>query len=244
MTRAIDWESRRLPPELRDDEIHVWRCHLATGGSARPRLVSYLGDDERRRAERFRFERDRNRYVGGRGALRVILACYLQVAPADLAFRYGKQNKPELAPDGCGRFLGFNLSHSDDLAICAVGWNRNIGVDVEKIRADVRGEDLARRYFSAGELQSLLQLAPDRRAEGFFTCWTRKEAYVKARGDGLNIPLDSFDVTLDPGAAARVLRGSDPSWRMVGFTAQSGFPAALVHDGPPADLRFLALELE
>jgi 4'-phosphopantetheinyl transferase len=242
MFQAVEWELRRSPPLLRDNEIHIWRCHLGIDASTRVRFFSYLSADERQRAERFHFERDRDRYVSARGALRAILSRYLDVQPADLHFDYGDRNKPRLAREFCGKVFGFNLSHSSDLAIYAVGWNRNIGIDVERIRTNLQVEDIAPNYFSPSELHSLMSVPSELRAESFFACWTRKEAYIKARGEGLDIPLASFDVTLRPGRAAGVISENHSSWQMVGFLAELGYPAALVYDGSPVDLRFLTLD--
>jgi 4'-phosphopantetheinyl transferase len=133
--------------------------------------------------------------------------------------------------------LSFNLSHSEDVAVCAFGWNRNIGVDVEKIR-QIDHEEIARLYFSASEIHALASLPPEKRPAGFFSCWTRKEAYVKAVGGGLEIALGSFDVSLEPGSPARFLRGVASSWSIIGFMADQQYPAALVYDGSPADIRF------
>jgi 4'-phosphopantetheinyl transferase len=167
----------------------------------------------------------------------MLLSEYLHLPPGELHFHLGPHGKPALATDSAERSLSFNLSHSGDIAVFAFGWNRNIGVDVEKFR-QIEHEEVARRYFSAQEIRSLTSLPPENRPAGFFSCWTRKEAYVKAVGGGLGIPLESFDVNLEPGSPARFLRGVDPSWSIVGFVADQQHPAALVYDGPPADIRF------
>jgi 4'-phosphopantetheinyl transferase len=227
---------------LGPDEIHVWLHPLVIKASTQDLLHSYLSADEKRRAARFHFERDRIRFIAARGTLRTLLGQYLSKQPGELQFHLGQQGKPSLAPEPAGRSLSFNLSHSEDFAAFAFGWNRNIGVDIERIRPGVEHEDIAQCHFSAAEIESLVNLPPADQAKGFFVCWTRKEAYIKASGRGLQIPLDSFDVNLEPGTAARFLRGVDPSWRIIGFEADQQYPAALVYDGPPADLRFLTLD--
>jgi 4'-phosphopantetheinyl transferase len=226
-------------PALPADEIHVWLSHLSIGAAAQSLLQGYLSAEEKERAARFHFDRDRNRFVIARCTLRNILACYLQQRPSELQIQYGEQGKPALVPDSAGRSLSFNLSHSEDLAVLALAWDRNIGIDVERIRDDVEYEDIARSRFSKGEVNSLMALAPRDRTEGFFLAWTRKEAYVKARGGGLQVPLDSFDVNLKPGEPARFLRGVDPRWQIVDCSVEHGYPAALVYDGTPAYVRFL-----
>jgi 4'-phosphopantetheinyl transferase len=242
MPQPVEWTCQHSLPALHGNEVHVWRTRLMTEASTLSRLGRYLSADERQRADRFHFERDRRRFIVARGSLRAILAWYLDLQPEDITFCYGAQSKPALAHPADGKRLAFNLSHSDDLAICAVGWDRNIGIDLEKIRGDLATREIAQRYFSPREVQSLMELPADLRSEGFFTCWTRKEAYIKARGEGLSIPLDSFDVTLDPRDSARFVRGTDPSWQVTAFTAEAGFPAALVYDGPPARVRFLTYD--
>jgi 4'-phosphopantetheinyl transferase len=230
-----------LHPRLWREDIHVWQIDLAIDAASRSLLRSHLSEDESERAARFRFDHDRNRFITARGMLRTLLARYLQKQPKDLQFFLGREGKPALALDSSERVLSFNVSHSQDVAVFAFGWNRSIGVDVEKVRSDVEYDDIAQHYFSAGEMQSLAQLPRRKRVEGFFLCWTRKEAYVKASGGGLQIPLDSFDVSLEPGCSARFLRGVHSSWRISSFMAGNEYPAALVYDGLPGNLKFFAL---
>ena len=242
MSGTVKWTYSPSPPQLRSNEIHVWLNSLVIEASTQSLLHSYLSADEKQRAARFHFERDQIRFIAARGTLRTLLGLYLRKQPGELQFRLEQQGKPALAPESAERSLSFNLSHSDDVAVFAFGWKRNIGVDVERIRTGVEHADIARCHFSAEEIRSLASLAPENRSRGFFYCWTRKEAYIKANGRGLQIPLDSFDVNLEPGTPACFLRGVDPSWRIVGFEADQQYPAALVYDGLPADLRFLTLD--
>jgi len=228
-------------PPLQPDEIHVWRSDLLIGASAQSLLYGYLTAEEKERAARFHFDRDRDRFVVARGNLRDILARYLHQRASELQIGYGDEGKPAVPPDSTGRSLSFNLSHSEDLAVLALGWDRNIGIDVERIRHDMEHEDIARSHFSACEVSSLVGLAPPDRVDGFFLAWTRKEAYVKACGGGLQVPLDSFDVNLEPGEPARFLRGVDSRWQIVGWLVEHGYPAALVYDGAPAHVRFFTL---
>lgn len=238
---SVMWRSAQSPPPLRRDEIHVWLSDLVVDPSSQSLLHSHLSEDENERAAGFRFDRDRDRFITARGMLRMLVARYLRKQPKDLQFSLGQQGKPALVPESARRALRFNLSHSQDVAVFAFGWNRNIGVDVERVRPNIEYEDIARDYFSAVEIQSLARLPRQKRVEGFFLCWTRKEAYVKACGGGLQIPLDSFDVSLEPGTPARFLGGVHSSWHIRSFTAGSEYPAALVYDGLPVDLRFFIL---
>lgn len=241
MLDSVAWVHSQPGSPLKPDEIHVWRCRLAVDESSRAFLYSYLSEDELGRAARFRLDRDRDRFITARGTLRALLARYLRKRPQDVQFSFGREGKPALAPEFEGRALGFNLSHSHDVAVFAFGWNRNIGVDVEKVRPDVEHEDIASQYFSAREVRAMAGLPKQQSADGFFRCWTRKEAYIKVRGGGLQIPLDGFDVSLEPDSPARFLGGVHPSWSISSFMAGDAYPAALVYDGPPADLRFFAV---
>jgi len=213
--------------DLADDEIHVWYAPLEEEppGTVVSAFVPTLSPDERERANRYRLERLRARFVVGRGILRTILGRYLDRAPAGLGFTYGGRGKPALAPSE-GTDLRFNVSHSGGLAFYAVARGREVGVDVERLRALPRAERIAERFFSAPETAALKALPPERRVEGFFTCWTRKEAYIKARGDGLAHPLDQFAVSLAPGEPARLSAAGDGDEREIGQWSLHGLPPA------------------
>ncbi|HVT27107.1 MAG TPA: hypothetical protein VHE81_03730, partial [Lacipirellulaceae bacterium] len=155
-------------PPLQFNEIHVWLCNLSVCASAQSLLRGYLSAEEKQRAARFHLDRDRNRFVVARGALRNILAQYLRQRPSQLQIHYGAEGKPALTPDSAGRSLSFNLSHSEDIAVLALGWDRNIGIDVERVRPDIEYEDIARSHFSIGEVLSLTTLSSRDRVEGFY----------------------------------------------------------------------------
>ena len=192
-----------------------------------------LSDDERQRADRFVFERDRRRFIVARAELRKLLAARLGMQPQSVEFRYGVRGKPALA-DGCAESgLRFNLSHAGDVAAYAFSWGREIGIDIESIRVIPDAEEIAARFFSRRENEAYRGLDPDDKPLGFFNCWTRKEAFVKALGDGLSYPLDRFDVTLSPGNPARILRvedtlGSDCAWSLHSFPPAAGLTGAIV----------------
>ena len=219
------------PPPLGVHEAHLWRLDLDAPGGEET-APDILSDEERARAARFHFERDRHRFIAGRAALRRVLATYLERAPANLAFTVGPHGKPALENLG----LEFNLSHSGGCGLLAVTRGRRVGVDVERVRADFAGEDIARRFFAPAEVEALAGFAPDQYATGFFRCWTRKEAYVKARGDGLSLALDRFEVPLDQGAT-RALASclDDPSecgrWSLREVVPAPGYLGALVVEG-------------
>ena len=224
------------------DEIHVWHAALDREEGFLCPLESTLSLEEKARADRFHFVNDRNRFVVARGLLRKLLGKYLQEAPARLQFSYGKYGKPSLAGGNASSGLCFNVSHSAGLAVYAIARERNLGVDVEHVRPEFAGEDIAKRYFSARELTDLRTLPPEARVEGFFHCWTRKEAYLKATGMGLQIPLASFAVSLLAGEPAQFLAGVEPCWHLDAYHPAEGYMAAVVYDGPPRSLKFLSVD--
>jgi 4'-phosphopantetheinyl transferase len=189
-------------------------------------LASVLSPGEQARAERLRLARDRRRFIACRGYLRELVAERLDCSPAAVAFRYGAHGKPATAG------IEFNLSHSGDLAVYAFS-DYAIGVDVEAVAPDRDLDALAARCFSRVENETYEALAPAARPLAFFNCWTRKEAFVKAVGDGLSMSLDAFDVTLAPGEPARLLRvgsiaGDESGWSLQSFAPAPGYVAAVV----------------
>lgn len=223
---------------LGGDDVHVWHVSLDTSPLRLSSLWAVLDEAEKARAERFHFARDRVRFVAARGTLRVILGRYLDRDPARIALVYGVQGKPVLDPSAGDARASFNVSHSADLALVAVCLGRQIGVDLERIRPDIAAEDIARRFFSPRENAALSALPPEHRVAAFFNCWTRKEAFVKALGEGLALPLDHFDVSLSPGEPAALLRTApDPSeaqrWYLAALDAGPDYAAALAVEAPP-----------
>jgi len=185
-------------------EVRVWLARLDCPAPVLAALDRRLSTEERTRAAAFRFARDRRRFVAARGFLRGVLGRCLEVHPQEVKFAYGSHGKPRLAEEGSG--LRFNLSHSGERAACALCLGSEIGVDVEAVRDLGDADDIAARFFSAAEGAALRRLPANERLEAFFHCWTRKEAYLKALGDGLARPLDGFDVTLLPAEPARLAR--------------------------------------
>ena len=234
-------------PEEREqigDRIDVWTASLDREEETYARLESALSPDEIARANRFHFAKDRKRYVVARGLLRKILGRYLRQAPAALEFSYGAYGKPALLGAHVSSGLTFNLAHSGELAAYAVSTKRNLGIDVELIKPESAGEDIARRYFSGREVSDLLTLPPEQRVAAFFRCWTRKEAYLKATGMGLQTPLDSFSVSLLPGVPAQFLGGVDPCWHMAAFNPGDNYSGALAYDGTPSRVRYFDVDSE
>jgi 4'-phosphopantetheinyl transferase len=195
--------------------------------------MEVLSDDERERAYRFVFKLDRERFVIARGALRRLLGTRLEIPPGEIEFRYSPYGKPEL-PDGFSEDeLQFNASHSEGVAVFAFARGRRIGVDIEAVRPLPDADEVAASCFSQDELAAYRRLEADGRQAGFFNCWTRKEAFVKAVGDGLSYPLGDFDVSLVPGEPARLLRvgelpGDDCGWELNDIDGLAGFAGAVV----------------
>jgi 4'-phosphopantetheinyl transferase len=218
-------------------EVHVWSAGLDWLASRRD-FRPLLSPSERDRADRFRLPRDCRRFTVCRGLLRTILSGLLGVTPAELSFAEGSHGKPYL-PE-CD--LRFNVSHSRDQALIAVTSSRELGVDIEFVNPEVATGEIADRFFSAGEKQAILQAGPDARARSFFAVWTRKEAYLKARGDGLSIPLDQFEVTAAPGVPAHLLRAPEGMeearrWKIEDLEAEPGYAAAIAVEGHDWQLR-------
>lgn len=221
---------------LGHDEVHVWRATLDQTPSQIQTLLHYLSEDEWARAERFYFEKDRAHFIVARGVLRAVLGSYLNRAPESLSFCYGSHGKPALAGKTDGDAIRFNVSHSHGVALYAIARGRDVGIDLERIRLDLAVAEIAERFFSRWETATLRTLPTEAQHQAFFRCWTRKEAYIKARGEGLSLPLDEFDVSLAPREPAAVLRTRrDPSdasrWSLQELTPAAGFVAALAVEG-------------
>ena len=216
-----------------DDGLECVVARLDSGQDALKLAKETLSHDERERANRFVFERDRNRFVVARGELRRLLGERMHMAPEDIEFRYGPYGKPELQTGLSKDDLRFNVSHCEDIAIYGFACGRRIGIDIEMIRYLPDADDVAARCFSACELEEYRALAASEKQSGFFNCWTRKEAFVKAVGDGLGYCLGNFDVSLIPGEPAKILRvgttaGKACGWQLIDIGILPGYSAALV----------------
>ncbi len=230
------WRPAPQTLTLNNDEVHVWRAPLDVPESHVRRLGPILAGDERQRAERYVFEKDQRHFVVARGLLRVLLGRYLAQDPQHLRFTYGPHGKPALSTDTGGDILRFNVSHSHGLALYAITRGRELGVDVERIRPAVAQETIAEHFFSPREVAALRALPLPLQATAFFACWSRKEAYIKAKGDGLALPLDQFDVSLAPGEPAALLRTAwDPQeaarWALQDLAPAPDYRAAVAVAG-------------
>jgi 4'-phosphopantetheinyl transferase len=213
---------------LPDSAVEVWLMPLDVPASDLERYSKLLARDERMRVARFHFERDRLRYTIARGVLRVLLGNHLGLAPAAIEFAQGEHGKPYVASPAAP--VHFNLSHCADLAIYAISRTHVPGVDIDRLDRKVDDAALARRYFSAREYAGLQSIAPADRKRAFLTCWTRKEAVVKATGDGLRMALEQIEVTVDPDARPQLLNipaGNTAGWTLHTVDAGSAHAATV-----------------
>jgi 4'-phosphopantetheinyl transferase len=221
---------------LQADDVHVWCADLDLPEALVHELREVLAADETSRAARLSSRRERDRSIAGRGLLRLLLSRYLGGEPGLLRFDYAAHGKPVLVSAGDGPSLSFNIAHADRLALYAITRQRAIGVDVEAVSHDLDHEPIAERFFSPAENARLRSFTAEMRRIAFFTCWTRKEAYVKARGAGLSLPLDQFDVSVMPGEPARLLRthpdlAEAARWSLRDLAPATGYVAALAVEG-------------
>ena len=239
--RASAWGPAPPRIALTAGTVHIWSSATDCSGEvlrARQRLLSPA---ERDHLERIRHPRRHREFILGRGLLRRILGDALQRDPRELAYVEGARGKPGPSPDWLTAGIRFNISHTEGLVLVALAVEREVGVDVERVRNDVDWERLSERYFSRAERNAIRALAPALRAEAFFTCWARKESLVKAHGGGIASGLASFDVTVDPGRPARLLaaRGAnwaDTTWSLHELDVGPGYAACASASGERGDI--------
>ncbi len=232
---SSEWNCPAKHPPVKPSMIHVWRAKVLQSPSVIHALQGILSNDEHARADRFRFHRDRESFIFTRGVLRILLSRYIDQDPSRLIFQYGSYGKPALSTVHHPGKLCFNLSHSHGKALYAFTLDRQIGIDIEKIRTDFATDEIAERFFSPYEHTKIKSLPSHQRVDAFFNCWTRKEAYIKAVGKGLSMPLDQFDVSVAPDEPAALLRLDDnqkecDNWHIRELTAADGYKAAVAVD--------------
>lgn len=223
---------------LANDDVHVWRATMDLPPPAVRLLEQTLAPEERMRAARFRWPIDRMHFVVRRGVLRALLGQYLRREPATLRFHYNRYGKPALAEtfEGDAISITFSLSHSRGLALYAITRGRPIGIDLEYVDTEVAYERIAEHLFSLREVDALRALPPQMRREAFFRCWTRKEAYLKARGVGLSLALSQFDVSVYPRRPAANFATAEQSqdmasWSLQDLTIEPDYVASLAREG-------------
>ncbi len=240
-TGKLQWQNA-IPGGLTNSkEVHVWRVSLDLTASQSEKFLEILSVDELAKVGRLHFEKDKKRFIAARGMLRTLLGGYLEKKPHEIRFAYTDHGKPLLAVGtGCDN-LSFNLSHSGAFALYAVTRSRNIGIDIEHVRDDVSFREIAGSFFSPGEISSLERVNKNKRPEMFFQYWTRKEAFLKAIGGGLSLPLDMCDVSLISGSVLSSIHLSGDNTESSGWYVQDLFPgggyaAAIAVEGADGDL--------
>lgn len=238
------WSAIAEIPQIGADEVHVWRADLDLPPSVLDRLRQVLAEDELERAARFVSDKHRRRSLAARGQLRRLLSGYVDVPAGALRFRYGPYGKPSL--QGSGEGLWFNVSHSDAVTLFAVTRAGAVGVDVERMRPDISHLAIAERFFSPRERAVLRSLPAEAQVSSFFACWTRKEAYLKATGLGLSLPLDSFEVSLAPAdrpalTCTAFIPPEGPHWCVHSLEVGRDYAGAVVVQGSGCRVRTFAL---
>jgi 4'-phosphopantetheinyl transferase len=226
------WIEAPATPALAPEEVHLWRIRLDGEPEEVAERAALLDGEERERMARFRFDVHRDRFALRRGAMRVLLGRYLGIDPRRVELRRSAHGKPEALQLGPGPRLRFNLSDSEDLALFAATLDADVGVDVERLRPVPEMERIARDHFSEREQAELAAVPAARRERAFFACWTRKEAWLKARGEGLVGNLAGFDVSLAPGRAPRLhdVHGAPAEaarWRLLACAPRRGWVGAV-----------------
>ncbi len=210
--------------------VDIYAVRLEADAARLDSLFEILAPEERERAMRFHFAEHRRHYIVCRGTLREILSRYVELKPARIAFVYNRHGKPSISQSPPGPEVRFNVSHSGGWALQAVTRDSEVGIDIERINSSFVRERVPEHFFSPREVAQLRALPEDRQTAAFFRCWTRKEAYIKARGLGMALPLDSFDVSLGPDDPPALLRAGN--WSVQDFPVPAGYAAAVVAEGP------------
>jgi 4'-phosphopantetheinyl transferase len=241
------WLEAPWPPAFPTGRVDVWRMRLDEPAKAGCE-ISVLSPDEIARASRFHFEKDRVHFTRCRSALRGLLAGYLPIPATEIHFEYLTGGKPQLAAEQNPRALQFNVSHSAGIALIAVGSVHRLGVDIEKIRSDLDTASLAERFFSLRERVGIQALPSHLRVPSFFACWTRKEAFLKATGEGLSFPLADFSVTTHPDLDPELeeIRGNTKArkqWFLADLSGLDGYRAAVALDRSHSRLETYAWNL-
>src|SRR5258706_3456595 len=228
--------STLLSQPLAGSDLHIWCASLNVSPEDLSHYLSLLSPDEKTRAQRFYFEIDRNHFIVGRGLLRTILGCYLNIEPARIEFVYGQYGKPALKPGLHDQVLEFNLSHSKDMALYIFSLNRKIGIDIEYIHSMPNMDKFAEEFFSLGENTFIDSLPENQKLDALFKIWTCKEAFLKANGFGLTVPINQVEISLESEQSTRLLSiGGDQEqaarWHLETFIPVTGYQASLAFEG-------------
>ena len=224
------WSSPLSSLQLTSNHVHVWMVDVPSNKVNEAAFFSLLSEDEKERANKFRFEKDRLTYITAKATLRKLIAQYLNGKPNEITFQYNKQGKPSIVSE-IG--LKFNVSHSGEKVLIGFALNHEIGVDIEYNKRKVKLEEVAKRFFSQTEYEKMIQIPESLWRNAFFNCWTRKEAFIKAKGGGLSIPLSQFEVTLQPNEKPelQIIRWNQedvPNWDLQAFNCTEDYTGAVI----------------
>ncbi len=234
------WTETSFQPILKPKDVHVWSVDFNVDPKTLERYWELLSIDEKKRVEKFRFKKDVIQFIVSRGVLRRLLGHYLNEEPTKITFQYGENGKPKLEDKYS---LQFNLSHAGKKAVMGFVHHFTIGVDVELIKPDVDLRYLATRFFSSKESNKLLRLPDAEIPQAFYNCWTRKEAFIKAKGDGLSFPLDQFEVSFIPGEETALIAThwspeEKEKWELFSFDIGTDYSGAVAIEGQTNRIKF------
>ena len=237
------WNAPSTQLLLSMNDVHIWRAGIDLPSKRVQEFKGSLSTEERIKADRFRFEQDKSRFIAARGILRRILACYLGVDPGTIRLCYEKDGKPRLQNAFGKTGIQFNLSHSEGLAFYVFAEGHEVGVDVEYMREISEMEQIVEQFFSVTERVFFGTLPTSEKQETFFNWWTRKEAFTKATGEGLSYPLDRFDVSAGPGKSVGLLTilgdtKEASRWSMWDVRPAEQFAGAVVVEGEGWDVQY------
>lgn len=226
------WQSFPNDIILSRDKVIVWQIPLNILTQEQISYWRILSADEKERANKFMFVKDKIRYIAGRGVLRILLGRYLDIPAKEVQILYEAKGKPFVDSE-----LEFNLSNTQDMAVAAFNWSNIIGVDIEYAQKEIEFSKIAKRFFSPEESKLVINAKPEAQAQYFYNCWTRKEAFIKALGDGLSFPLDQFVVNCQPDVKARLLatkwnEEEVKLWMLEAFEIGEEFIGALAAKSP------------
>jgi 4'-phosphopantetheinyl transferase len=229
--------------QIERGELHVWKAFFSEHKKNIEDFLRILSKEELHRARKFHFQKDSEKYIIGRALLRWILSQYTSIEPQDIEFTYTPYGKPVLQNS---RNFNFNVSHSNDVLLVALTADADVGIDVEYIREDFNNEDIADQYFSQTEAAALRVLPECDKALGFYLCWTRKEAYIKAKERGLSLSLKQFDVSVSPGDPPRLLRttfdrSESERWNLYDLTPAENYAGAVAINIPLSNIHYFSL---
>ena len=242
-----NWRPQRQADQLHQNEVHLWSVSLETASEKLGYFRSTLSADEKERVDRFLKIEDGERYTITRGALRFLLGAYLAIEPGEIEFAYNALGKPSLAGMGAQPALNFSVSHSGAQALLGFARGRRIGVDLECVSPEPDVLELAERYFSSNEFETLRSLTAEMQHEAFYCGWTRKEAYLKARGEGIFFGLERVEVSLVPGKRAKIKKVSDDpnaseNWILEHLLPAPNYIGAVAAEGHDLTFRYFRWE--